>query len=181
MLFDTTTGLQRWNQHCFRSPWGSTKSFVGCGAAFSQDTVTLAVGGSSNSNVKLFDVATGELRTEMNLWQDYQVLAATCSHERGSDDSFIFTMVAKQGTSSVFREVNIYSFSTNGTCIKRSELDLYGYGYGYGPFLGEFKSAFSRDASIMVLHVERCNKIALYDVATGKLRLKKRPPGRGVG
>ena len=90
-------------------------------------------------------------------------------------------MVAKQGTSSVFREVNIYSFSTNGTCIKRSELDLYGYGYGYGPFLGEFKSAFSRDASIMVLHVERCNKIALYDVATGKLRLKKRPLARGVG
>ena len=24
-------------------------------------------------------------------------------------------------------------------------------------------------------------KIALYDVATGKLRVKKRPPGRGVG
>ncbi len=89
-------------------------------------------------------------------------------------------MVAQRGTSSVFREVNIYSFSTNGTCIKRSELDL--YGYGYGPFLGEhFKSAFSRDASIMVLHVERCKKIALYDVATGKLRLKKRPLARGVG
>ena len=176
MLFDTTTGLQRWNQHCFRSPWGSTKSFVGCGAAFSQDTVTLAVGGSSNSNVKLFDVATGELRTEMNLWQDYQVLAATCSHERGSDDSFIFTMVAKQGTSSVFREVNIYSFSTNGTCIKRSELDL----YGLGPYTGH-KSAFSRDASIMVMQCRTSKKIALYDVATGKLRLKKRPPARGVG
>ena len=85
-------------------------------------------------------------------------------------------MVAQRGTSSVFREVNIYSFSTNGTCIKRSELDL----YGLGPYTGH-KSAFSRDASIMVMQCRTSKKLALYDVATGKLRLKKRPPGRGVG
>ncbi len=91
-------------------------------------------------------------------------------------------LVAQRGTSCLFREVNVYSFSTNGTCIKRSEFELPEDLYGLGPFLGEhFKSAFSRDASIMVLHVERCNKIALYDVATGKLRLKKRPLARGVG
>ena len=37
----------------------------------------------------------------------------------------------------------------------------------------------SRDASIMVMQCRTSKKIALYDVATGKLRLKKRPPGRG--
>ena len=71
----------------------------------------------------------------------------------------------------------INSFSTNDTHIKRIELDVYGL-ESFGPE-EQYEAAFSRDASIMVLHVERCNKIALYDVATGKLRLKKRPPGRG--
>ena len=59
--------------------------------------------------------------------------------------------------------------ATNDTNIKRSELDL----YGPGPYTGH-KSAFSRDASIMVLQCRTSKKIALYDVATGKLRLKKR-------
>ena len=64
--------------------------------------------------------------------------------------------------------------ATNDTNIKRSELDL----YGLGPYTGH-KSAFSRDASIMVMQCRTSKKIALYDVATGKLRLMKRPPGRG--
>ena len=73
------------------------------------------------------------------------------------------------------------SFSTNGTNIKRNELDL--YGLGPGPQFTS-NSVFSRDASIMVMQdgtFRTSKKIALYDVATGKLRLKKRPPGRGVG
>ena len=68
------------------------------------------------------------------------------------------------------------SFSTNGTNIKRNELDL--YGLGPGPQFTS-NSVFSRDASIMVMQCRTSKKIALYDVATGKLRLKKRPPGRG--
>ena len=64
--------------------------------------------------------------------------------------------------------------ATNDTNIKRSELDL----YGLGPYTGH-KSAFSRDASIMVMQCRTSKKIALYDIATGKLRLMKRPPGRG--
>jgi hypothetical protein len=38
-----------------------------------------------------------------------------------------------------------------------------------------------RDASIMVMQCRTSKKIALYDVATGKLRLMKRPLARGVG
>ena len=73
-----------------------------------------------------------------------------------------------------------------GPAIKRSELDV----YGLEPFGPEQHSeaAFSRDASIMVIlsrgayqeaWPRECKKLALYDVATGKLRLMKRPPGRG--
>ena len=142
---------------------------MGC-AAFSQDRATLAVGSFYESKVKLFDAATGELHTEMNLCQVYRVIAATCSHE-----SFLFITVAKP-----LRPVpGMTSFSTNGTRIERNELDLYGLGPGH-QFTSK-SAVFSRNASIMVLHVERCNKIALYDVATGKLRLKKRPLARGVG
>ena len=71
------------------------------------------------------------------------------------------------------------SFSTNGTNIKRNELDL--FGLGPGPQFTS-NSVFSRDASIMVMQdgtFRTSKKIALYDVATGRLRLKKRPPGRG--
>ena len=86
----------------------------------------------------------------------------------------------------------INSFSTNDTQIKRIELDVYGL-ESFGPE-EQYEAAFSRDASIMVIlsrgsytdhpinllfGTSQCNKIALYDVATGKLRLKKRPPGRG--
>ena len=73
----------------------------------------------------------------------------------------------------------ICSFSTNVTHIERNELDL--YGLGPGPQFTS-NSVFSRDASIMVMQhgtFRTSKKLALYDVATGKLRLKKRPPGRG--
>ena len=88
----------------------------------------------------------------------------------------------------------INSFSTNDTHIKRIELDVYGL-ESFGPE-EHYEAAFSRDASIMVIltrgnytdtpiHLRfgtsQCKKLALYDVATGKLRVKKRPPGRGVG
>jgi len=86
----------------------------------------------------------------------------------------------------------INSFSTNDTHIKRIELDVYGL-ESFGPE-EQYEAAFSRDASIMVMlsrgqytdhplsllfGTSQCKKLALYDVATGKLRLKKRPPGRG--
>ena len=82
----------------------------------------------------------------------------------------------------------INSFSTNDTHFKRSELDV----YGLEPFGPEqhFEAAFSRDATIMAILARgayqeawprECKKLALYDVATGKLRLKKRPLARGVG
>ena len=86
----------------------------------------------------------------------------------------------------------INSFSTNDTRQRWDwslcELDV----YGLEPFGPEqhFEAAFSRDATIMAILARgayqeawprECKKIALYDVATGKLRLKKRPPGRGVG
>ena len=144
---------------------------MGC-AAFSQDRATLAAASFYKSKVKLFDAATGELHTEINLRPYYQVIAATCSH-----DSFLFITVAEP----LRRVLAITSFSTNGTHIERNELDLYGLPLGHRH---HFMSAFSRDASIMVIQVvdtSRCNKIALYDVATGKLRLKKRPLARGVG
>ena len=79
------------------------------------------------------------------------------------------------------RGSGICSFSTNGTHIERNELDL--YGLGPGPQFTS-NSVFSRDASIMVMQhgtFRTSKKIALYDVATGKLRLKKRPLARGVG
>jgi len=147
--------------------------FVGC-AAFSQDRATLAAASFYKSKAKLFDAATGELHTEINLRQDYQVIAATCSH-----DSFLFITVR---LAEPLRPVPaITSFSTNGTHIERNELDL--YGLGPGPQFTS-NSVFSRDASIMVMQhgtFRTSKKIALYDVATGKLRLKKRPLARGVG
>ena len=167
-LFDTTTGLQRWEKVSPTRNW-MDEFFVGC-AAFSQDRATLAAASFYKSKAKLFDAATGELHTEINLRPDYQVIAATCSH-----DSFLFITIAEP----LRRVLAITSFSTNGTHIERNELDLYGLPLGHRH---HFMSAFSRDASIMVIQVvdtSRCNKIALYDVATGKLRLKKRPPGRG--
>ena len=149
-LFDTTTGLQRWEKVSTRRD----EFAVSC-AAFSQDRATLAAASFFESKVKLFDAATGELHTEINLCQAYRVIAAICSH-----DSFLFITVAEP-----LRPVpGMTSFSTNGTNIKRNELDL--YGLGPGPQFTS-NSVFSRNA--------------LYDVATGKLRVKKRPPGRGVG
>ena len=120
-------------------------------------------------------------------------------------DSFLFTTVAAPSTISTLGSMipgnrpgnrpGINSFSTNGSfrLSERSELDVYGL-ESFGPVL-TYQVAFSRDASIMVIlpyiHNEaameidlnpgRCKKLALYDVATGNLRLKKRPPARGVG
>jgi hypothetical protein len=155
--------------------------------------------------VKLFDVATGELHididdTDILLGHDCQILAATFSH-----DSFIFTTITAPEygfVNSYHRIITsradyslspvIHSFSTNDTHIKRIELDVYGL-ESFGPE-EHYEAAFSRDASIMAIMPPRgsytdhpihydgatweCKKIALYDVATGKLRLKKRPPGR---
>ena len=71
--------------------------------------------------------------------------------------------------------------------IKRIELDVYGL-ESFGPE-EQYEAAFSRDASIMVMlsrgqytdhplsllfGTSQCKKLALYDVATGKLLLKKR-------
>ena len=125
---------------------------------------------------------------------DCQILATTCSR-----DSFLFTTVTapeyvwRSGHRVILTSRADYSpspainsFSTNDTHFKRSELDV----YGLEPFGPEqhFEAAFSRDATIMAILARgayqeawprECKKIALYDVATGKLRLKKRPPGRG--
>ena len=168
---DTTTGLRRWEKEC-RWPTGGYAASADC-MSFSQDMVTLAVGSysSSDSKVKLFDVATGKLQHWCRLSTDLplrrRVLAAgTCSHG-------ILFLTATDILTNTDKPPRIYSIVRDVELLQ-CELDLYGFRYSCNGAPIQ-RAAFSSDGRILAV-ARYCRDIMLFDVATGKLLLKKRAP-----